>query len=410
MVESRLSVGVVGGGIGGLTAALCLLDAGLDVRVYEQAARLAEVGAGVQVSPNASRVLHRLGLAGPLAATGVKPLAWHQRRWDDGRTLLRAPLAEALEATYGFPHYQMHRADLLAALAAAVPAGRVHLGHRLVGLDDRPDGVRARFANGQRARFDVLVGADGIHSTVRRALFGAEDARFTGCVAYRSVVPADRLRHLDLEVTAQLWLGPGRHFVHYFIRGRQLVNFVAVVEHDEWTRESWTDRGEVADALAAFAGWHPQVRRIIGAAEETYVWALFDRPPLPRWSAGRVTLLGDAGHAMLPFMAQGAAQAIEDGAALGACLRQLGPAAGAGSVAAALRRYEQARLPRTARLQAMSAGNKTRFHLPDGPDQRHRDGQLAAGSEAWSFNALGWLYEHDAARLPPCAAADRAHR
>jgi len=401
MVANQLSVGVVGGGIGGLTAALCLLRAGLDVQLYEQAPRLAEIGAGVQVSPNASRVLHRLGLAGPLAATGVKPLAWHQRRWDDGRTLLRAPLAEALEATFGFPHYQMHRADLLAALAGAVPAERIHLGHRLAGLTEDHDGVRARFANGHRARFDVLVGADGIHSAVRQSLFGAEDPRFTGCVAYRAVVPAERLRHLGLEVTAQLWLGPGRHFVHYFIRDRQLVNFVAVVEHDRWTRESWTDRGEIADALAAFAGWHPQVREIIGAADETYVWALFDRPPLPRWSAGRVTLLGDAGHAMLPFMAQGAAQAIEDGAALGACLRQVGEAAGPSAVAAALRRYEQARLPRTSRLQAMSAGNKTRFHLPDGPAQKQRDNQMAAGSEAWSFNALGWLYEHDAAHLPP---------
>jgi salicylate hydroxylase len=398
-VASRLSVAVVGGGIGGLTAALCLLRAGLEVEVFEQAPRLAEVGAGVQVSPNASRVLHGLGLAGPLAATGVKPLAWHQRRWDDGRTLLRAPLAEALEATYGFPHYQLHRADLLAALAAAVPPERLRLGHRLVALTDHEDAVEARFANGHRARFDVLVGADGIHSAVREHLFGAEEARFTGCVAYRGVVPAERLRPLGLEVTAQIWMGPARHFVHYFIRDRRLVNFVAVVEHDEWTRESWTDRGEIADALAAFDGWHPQVRRIIGAADETFVWALFDRPPLRRWSAGRVTLLGDAAHAMLPFMAQGAAQSIEDGATLAACLRQLRP--GAPEVAGALRRYEQARLPRTSRLQAMSAGNKTRFHLPDGPAQRERDGQLAAGSQAWSFNALGWLYEHDATRPPP---------
>ena len=394
MVASGLSVGVVGAGIGGLTAALCLLRAGLDVHVYEQASRSAEVGAGVQISPNASRVLHQLGLAESLAATGVKPLAWHQRRWDDGRTLLRAPLAEELEATFGFPHYQMHRADLLAALTAAMPAERIHLGHRLTGLTDQQASVRARFANGHRAEFDVLVGADGIHSAVRQELFGAEDPRFTGCVAYRAVVPAERLRHLDLEVTAQLWLGPGRHFVHYFIRARRLVNFVAVVEHDEWTRESWTDRAEIADVLAAYAGWHPQVFQIIGAADETFVWALFDRPPLPRWSAGRATLLGDAGHAMLPFMAQGAAQSVEDGATLAACLRRVRSA----EVPAALRRYEQARLPRTARLQTMSAGNKTRFHLPDGPAQRERDSQMAAGSAAWSLNALDWLYDHDAAQ------------
>ena len=391
MGDNQLPVAVIGGGIGGLTAGLCLLRAGFDVHVYEQAAQLSEVGAGVQVSPNASRVLHRLGLAGALAATGVKPLAWHQRRWDNGRTLLRAPLAEALEATYGFPHYQMHRADLLAALAAAMPAERVHTGHRLTGFTDHGGHVSLRFAGGRSVGAGVLVGADGIHSVVRQGLFGAEDARFTGCVAYRAVVPADRLGHLDLEVTAQVWLGPGRHFVHYFISGRRLVNFVAVVEQDRWTRESWTDQGSIEDALREYRGWHPQVREIIGAAAETYVWALFDRPPLPRWSSGRVTLLGDAAHAMLPFMAQGAAQAVEDGAALATCLRQ------GQSVVAALRRYEQVRRPRTARLQEMSAGNKTRFHLPDGPAQRDRDRQLSAGSQAWAFNGLGWLYEHDAA-------------
>ncbi len=362
------TVGIVGGGVGGLSAALSLLAAGFDVRVYEQAAELREIGAGVQVSPNASRILHRLGLAAALAATGVKPLAWHQRRWDDGRTLLRAPLAEALEATYGFPHYQMHRADLLAALAAAVPAERVHLGHRLTGLADLGDRVRAEFANGVRAEVDMLVGADGIHSVVRGLLFGPDRPRFTGCVAYRGLVPASRLRHLDLEVTGQIWMGPGQHFVHYFVSGKRLVNFVAIVEQDAWTAESWTDRGDLADALAAFADWHPQVRSILGTADETFIWALFDRSPMDRWSSGRVTLLGDACHAMLPFMAQGAAQAIEDGAALAACLSD-------GDVPGALRRYEAVRAPRVARIHAASASNKTRFHLADGPEQQARDAQ-----------------------------------
>ena len=380
-----MRVGIVGGGIGGLAAAVSLLRAGHDVHVYEQSPRLSEVGAGVQVSPNASRVLHGLGLAGALAATGVQPLAWHQRRWDDGRTLLRAPIAAPA------PHYQMHRADLLAVLAAALPPGRIHLGHRLTAIvrAGPDDGVAARFAGGRPVPFDVLVGADGIHSTVRRLLFGPDEARFTGCVAYRAVIPAEQLRHLDLEVTAQIWMGPGRHFVHYFISGRRSVNFVAVVEQDRWTRESWTDRAEIADVLAAFDGWHPQVREIIGAAEKTYVWALFDRPPMSRWSVGRVTLLGDAAHPMLPFMAQGAAQAVEDGATLAALLTDA-------AVPDALARYEQVRLPRTSRLQEMSAGNKTRFHLPDGPAQEERDRELAAGSRAWSFNALDWLYRYDA--------------
>jgi salicylate hydroxylase len=388
------SVGVVGAGIGGLSAALSLLAAGFDVHVFERAAELGEVGAGVQVSPNAARVLHRLGLAEALASTGVKPLAVHQRRWDDGRTLLRSPSGESLEAEFGFPHYQMHRADLLAALAGAVPAERMHLGHRLVGLTDHGDGVRADFAGGAPAEVGVLVGADGIHSAVRAELFGPEKPRFTGCVAYRGLLPAERLRDLSLEVTAQIWLGPGRHFVHYFVGGRRLVNFVAVVEQDTWTRESWTDRGDVADALAAFDGWHPQVRRILSAADETFVWALFDRSPLDRWSAGRVTLLGDACHPMLPFMAQGAAQAMEDGATLAACLAAAGP-----DPAAALRRYERLRIPRTARLQAMSADNKTRFHLPDGPAQIRRDEQMASGGTDWSADAVRWIFQHDAGAI-----------
>jgi salicylate hydroxylase len=396
MTRKTISVGVVGGGIGGLSAALSLLRAGFDVHVYERSSALSEVGAGVQVSPNASRILHRLGLAEQLARTGVKPLALHQRRWEDGRTLLRSLLAEPLEATFGFPYYLMHRADLLSALASAVPAERVHLGHRLVGLVDRGDRVEARFAGGTRVEVDVLVGADGIHSAVRDELFGRERPRFTGCVAYRGLVPAERLSELGLEVTTQIWMGPGGHFVHYFVSGGRLVNFVAVVERDTWTRESWTDRGDLADALAAFEGWHPQVRAILRAVDETFIWALFDRPPMPRWSEGRVTLLGDACHAMLPFMAQGAAQAIEDGATLAACLAEAGS-----DVPEALRRYQRLRIARTSRLQALSATNKTRFHLPDGPEQRNRDTEMAAGSTDWPFNAVAWIYQHDAGDLTP---------
>jgi len=394
MSEGDLSVAVVGGGIGGLAAALALLRAGFDVQVFEQASALAEVGAGIQISPNASRLLHRLGLGAALDRTGVRPVAVHQRRWDDGRTLQRAPLGEVVEAAFGAPYYHFHRADLLKALTDALPPQRLHLGHRLAGFTDLGDRVELRFAHGARVEAGVLVGADGIHSSVRGELFGAERARFTGCVAYRGLVPADRLGHLGLEVLANNWMGPGGHFVHYFVAGGRLVNFVAIVERETWTRESWTDRGEVADALAAFEGWHPLVTAIIGAVDETFIWALFDRAPLDRWSAGRVTLLGDACHAMLPFMAQGAAQSIEDGAALAACLLQ----GGASDVASALRRYETLRRPRTARLQEMSRANKTRFHLPDGPEQQARDALLATRGDR-TIEALGWLYGHDASAI-----------
>jgi salicylate hydroxylase len=393
-MAEQVSVGVIGGGIGGLAAALSLLHAGFDVQVYERAPALGEVGAGVQVSPNASRVLHGLGLEDELAGMGVRPLAWHQRRWDDGRTLLYTPLAEEMVEAFGYPHYQTHRADLVAALTGAFPAERVHVGHRLVELAEGGERVAAGFANGERADFDLLVGADGIHSTVRTILFGPASPRFTGCVAYRGLVPAERLSHLDLEVSAQIWMGPGSHFVHYFVQNKRLVNFVAIVDQDSWTRESWTDRGVLADVLAAYEDWHPQVRAILGEVEETFVWALFDREPLERWSSGRVTLLGDACHPMLPFMAQGAAQAIEDGATLAACLTE-----GVEDVPAALVRYETLRLPRASRIQGLSAANKTRFHLPDGPEQAARDAEMARGSTDWSVNAVAWLYGHDASAV-----------
>ena len=191
--REQVSVGVIGGGIGGLAAALSLLQAGFDVHVYERAQRLSEVGAGIQVSPNASRVLHGLGLGGELARMGVRPLAFHQRRWDDGRTLLRAPLGDTMVEAFGFPHYQTHRADLLATLVDALPADRLHVGHRFQRLEDHGDRVEVGFTNGATTSVDVLVGADGIHSDVRSALFGPEEPVFTGCAAYRGLVPAERL-------------------------------------------------------------------------------------------------------------------------------------------------------------------------------------------------------------------------
>ncbi len=370
---------------------MSLLQAGFDVHVYERAGAVSEVGAGIQVSPNASRVLHGLGLADDLARLGVRPLAWHQRRWDDGRTLLRADLGDAVVDAFGFPHYQMHRADLLGTLVAALPPERLHVGHRFTGLVDHGDRVEAVFANGTAIEVDLLVGADGIHSAVRGVLFGPQDPVFTGCAAYRGLVPAERLSHLDLEVTAQIWMGPEAHFVHYYVQSGRLVNFVAVVEQDSWTRESWTDPGDPADAIAAFGGWHPQLHEILGAVEETFIWALFDRPPPPHWSRGRVTLLGDACHPMLPFMAQGAAQALEDGAALTACV------GAQPDIPAALKRYDQVRRPRASRIQALSTENKTRFHLPDGERQRERDAAMAGGGTDFAIRAVEWIYAHDAA-------------
>lgn len=387
----KLQVAVIGGGIGGLSAALAMLKAGCDVHVYEAAPKFGEIGAGIQISPNASRLLYRLGLKGAMDECGVRPIAVHQRRWDDGRTLQRAPLGPDVEAAFGAPYYHFHRGDLAALLAAALPQERAHAGHRLVDIEERGRRVVARFANGASAEADLIVGADGIHSRVREILFGAEQPRFTGCAAWRGLVPAERIAHLGIEVASHLWMGPGGHCVHYWVSGRKLMNVVCIVEHGNWTRESWTDRGNVADVLARYEGWHETVRSLIAAFPETFIWALHDRAPLESWSRGHVTLLGDACHPMLPMAAQGAAQAIEDGAALAALLEAM-----PGDVPGALARYEAVRKPRATRLQELSAVNRTRFHMPDGPEQQKRDALMVSSGDR-SFAALSWLYDHDAA-------------
>ena len=388
-----MRIAVIGGGIGGLSAALHLLKAGLDVHIYEQALRISEIGAGIQISPNASRLLHRLGLRPAMDRIGVFPQAVHQRRWDDGRTLQHAPVGKPVEETFGAPYYHFHRADLANLLADALPADRVHTRHKLVDVEDTGGQVIARFENGTEAEADVLVGADGIHSKVHALVFGAEKARFTGCIAWRGLVPAEKVRHLDIEVASHNWMGPDGHVVHYWVSGGQFMNVVCVTEHGGWTEEGWTVPGNVADVAARYADWHPTVRGLIASFPETFVWALHDRTELPRWSAGRITLLGDACHPMLPFMAQGAAQSIEDGAALAALL-----AATPDDIRGALVRYEAARKPRATRLQQASANNRTRFHLQDGPEQQARDAAMAASGDRSMAN-IGWLYAHDASSV-----------
>ena len=381
---------VIGAGIGGLAAALTLKRSGVEVQVFEQAAELREIGAGIQISPNAARILNRLGLEEPLRRFGVRPRAIVIRRWDDGRVLARQPLADACERNFGAPYYNFHRAEMLDVLSAAVPAGVLHLDHRCVGLTQHADRVEVKFHNGVTADADVVVGADGIHSTVREVIVGPESPRFSGHVAYRGLVPAERVEHLGLEIAASVWWGPDHHFVHYYVgAGARYHNWVAITP-GEWRIESWTAKGEVDDALKEFAGWHPQISAIIGSVDATNRWALYDRDPLPEWTVGRVTLMGDAAHPMLPYMAQGAVQSIEDAAVLARCLEL----ADAHDVSAALRRYEQTRKPRASRCQEGSRRNAIMYHLPDGDDQRKRDAGLASAADA-PLPQNAWLYGHD---------------
>ena len=388
-MKDGLSIAVIGGGIGGLTAALSLRRRGFAVEVYEQAPQLTQIGGGINMGPNACRVLYGLGLGPGLDRDGVRPLSHHQRRWDDGRTLQYTPVNPRCEELYGVPHLTIHRADLLDVIAAGLPSEQLHLGHRLVGVGEEGDRVEAWFDNGAHIAADVLVGADGIHSVVRAQLFGEEGPEFAGCVAYRGLVPAERVADLDLERGNQSWVGPGAHLVHYPVSRGALLNFVGWTEHDTWNREDWTDRATLERALAAFEGWHPQVRTIMSRADACFIWALFDRDPLPCWSVGRVTLLGDACHPMYPFMGQGAAMSIEDGATLAACL------ASGDDPAAGLRRYERIRLPRVTRLQQMSRANKLRFHMRDGAQQEARDAEWASAAHERAPAVMRWLYDFD---------------
>jgi salicylate hydroxylase len=388
-----LSAGVVGAGVGGLTAALALARAGLLVTVVEQAQALGEVGAGLQVSPNATRVLFHLGLEAGLSALAFRPEAVEARGWQQGQEIRRARLGETARERYGFPYFHMHRADLVSVLEQACraePRIDLRLGEAVAACEG--DGTPSLvLASGERLEADVLVGADGLRSVVREALFGPAAPRFTGNVAWRGLIPAERLEGADIRPVAALWMGPGAHFVHYFVRGGTLVNFVGVVEADDWREESWSSRGKAADLRRDFSGWHPTVRRIVEAAPEDacFRWALFDRDPLPRWSRGAVTLLGDACHPTLPFMAQGACMAIEDAAVLAACLS----GCRRGGIPAALSRYQDLRRPRTASIQASSRRNATIYHLRP-PFSWARDQAMKAGLGMGA--AMDGLYRYDA--------------
>ena len=388
-----IRIAIVGGGIGGTAAALFLHQAGMDVTVYEQASELVEFGAGIVVAPNMVRLMRKLGVANELAACAVRlEAAWEFRRWRDGRVLFVQPMGEECERLYGAPCYVAHRADLLALLHRALPRRLLCLDHRCVAVEQGEHGARLMFASrtGRTSSVtaDVVVGADGIHSVVRQTIASNVVARFSGMCAFRCLVPAKMAPEMALRPVQTLWLGPGRHFVHYPISGGRLVNIVAFVPAGDWRTESWTADGEIADLLAAFEGWDARLGQLIASATSTKRWAVYDRDPLAQWTSGRITLLGDAAHPMLPFFAQGAAQALEDAVVLAGCLRDRNP----GSVREALQRYERLRRPRATQVQLMSRGRELQNHLPDGPEQEARDARLAGGQP---LHQNAWLYGHD---------------
>ena len=366
---SNSRVVISGGGIGGLSAALSLAQQGFNVQVLEQAEEFADVGAGIQLSPNATRVLDDIGVLDAVRARSFQPEGGEMRVWKSGEVLTFSQLGDLVERRFGSPYLNAHRADLVQCLADAAqqhPAITLQTGARVSGFEQHAGEVSVVVEQEHRetsVTCDVLIGADGIHSVVQAGLFGHSKPRFTGNVAWRALVPAAALPQGVVAPRTTAWWGPGKHFVHYYVRDAELLNCVCVVEKSGWQIESWTEPGDYNELRSEFAGWHDSLQVVLEHVEPSslYKWALFDRQPLPVWSKGHVTLLGDACHPTLPFMAQGAAMAIEDGAVLARCLRA-GLDEG-GSIPEALQRYERLRMKRTAAVQLGSRSNARIFHL-----------------------------------------------
>ncbi|WP_029080505.1 FAD-dependent monooxygenase [Bradyrhizobium sp. th.b2] len=370
---SRLSVAVIGAGMGGLASAAALTRAGVDVTVYEQAQRFTRLGAGIQIGCNAMKVMRAWDLEPVLRREAFYPRSWNNKEYDTGAVRFDMVFGPAAEERYGAPYLLGHRGDLHAALASAVPDNLVRLDHKLTAIEQRADrSVALTFANGHTATVDAVVAADGVHSFVKERLFGRDEPNFTGRIAYRTVFPASLLNGYPIDDCTKWW-GPDRHIVIYYVKpDRGEVYFVTSQPEPGFTVESWSATGDVSELRKAFEGFHPQVRHVLEACPSVHKWALVDRDPLPRWSDGNITLLGDACHPMTPYMAQGAAMAIEDAAVLSRCLKGVDR----DGVAEAFRCFEATRKPRTSRVQSSSRTN-TWLKNPTDPDWVY-------GYDAWT--------------------------
>lgn len=395
MHTQDIRIAIVGAGIAGLTVAAALARAGVGCRVFEQAAELTAVGAGIQLAPNATRLLHRLGLGSHLSEVGVRPTAIQMRRWNDNALLIDNQLGDACEKLFGAPYYAVHRADLHSGLLSLVPPDAVRLGSRCVRAEQRAEEVVLEFADGSVHAADVVIAADGIRSALRGVLI-TDAPRFSGQIVYRGLVAAGRLPELVRRRAVTIWLGPDQHLVCYPIAAGELISFVASAPSECWGLESWDVDGGVDEVREAYADWHDEPRSVLAATDAVKTFALHDRDHLPTWSSDRITLVGDAAHPMLPFGAQGAAQGIEDAVALATCLLEVDRT----GIAAALARYESVRKPRVDEVHRFIRANEKNHHYDDGAEQRERD---AAMGDAWSLAGQRWLFGYDAEQAAAAA-------
>ncbi len=395
-ISHSMKVVIAGGGIGGLCAAIALCKVGFEVEVVERAPALKEVGAGLQMSPNASKGLAALGVLEAVAAVSAMPETLEMRIGQTGKKVFSIPIAREARVRYGAPYLHVHRADLLEILhrAALFAGAQVRLGARVSAYVRDGAGLRVGLDTGAILPCDLLVGADGVRSTVQKQMLGEDAPRFTGAVAWRMTAPADIAP--DLPRAAIVWAGPGRHAVTYRIRRGELINFVGVTETRHWRSESWDQPADPAELAHAFGDWAPPIPDIIASASQCFAWALFDRDPLPRWSDERVTLLGDACHPMPPFQAQGAAMAMEDAIVLAKCLH-------AGGVSMdALKLYEKLRKPRASKVLASARANMGVFHRSNAVTQAATYGPMKLADRLFpSFvrSRQDWIYGYDVRKV-----------
>lgn len=391
-MQRKLKVGIVGGGIGGVSLASTLRSRGIESRLFERAPAFGEVGAGIQMTPNAVKVLRALGIFDELQAISFLPQNIIGRNWKTGREMWRTPLAEDCPRLYGAPFFHVHRADLHRILLGTIDLGQTQLSTQCVGVRQEGSTAIASFADGSEFEADVIVGADGIHSIVRKSIFGEEPPRYTGNMCWRAVVPFDTPPFDFVSPDSSFWLGPNGHVVTYYVSGGKAVNIVAVLESKEWVAESWNVRSTREELLEGYKGWHPNLQKLFSHADDVFKWGLFDRDPMQKWTQGRITLLGDAAHPMLPFLSQGAAMAIEDAFVLGGALAESSPET-------ALARYEALRRPRTSRVQLESRERGRTYHLTSRFAQIKRDIGYRIKSlinPQWSGLGANWVYDYDA--------------
>lgn len=389
-----MRVVIVGGGVAGLALALALRSQGLDYVLLEQAAEFKPVGAGIQLSPNATRTLHYLGILRRLAPRTVQPRCHRFVDWETGRPLLTTPLGDAALEAFGQPYLHAHRADLLRAILDEIGEDpRVRMSVRVVETGQNGDQPWAKIEDGEIVQGDILVAADGVKSAIREELFEPEPPQFSGCMAWRGLTPASSAQRLGFEKDSYIWMGPNRSMVIYYVSGGDLLNWIGIGPSDGDTRESWTAQGTTEAALNEYEGWHPMIRGLIKGSEPPHKWALFDRKSLDNWVRGRTVLIGDSAHAMLPYHAQGAAQSIEDAWVLARRL-VLAP-----NIDDALRTYQTIRKTRTDKVQEASRAAQNLFHMSDEQQIQRRNQRFTSMQTSIGDGfppGQEWLFAYDA--------------